>query len=268
MACQSKNAGALPTRSAPTAPRTRFTDPALIRLLAQLSQLDGRGSQQAFAERLGQWFHWTDASALSAALDTRPVSLPVAPRGAPEAEAQAFARVRSTLALAIAQDCSLAAEPRRSHRPAPGALASPSAPPADFATYRRRYLVRQQAMEASIGPLRARVRATLASMSPDRARLAALDAVMERMLGARERALLSAVPVLLEKHFEGLRHTHQVASVETPAPDKPHSGLQPEAWLAGFCQTLQAVLLAELDLRLQPVEGLLAALYKKATQPT
>ncbi len=60
-------------------------------------------------------------------------------------------------------------------------------------------------------------------------------------------------------HFERLRRAEQ----ETPA-DAEASGnapaLTPGAWLDVFRKDMQSVLLAELDLRFQPVEGLLAAL--------
>lgn len=229
----------------PGSPRTRFTDPALIRLLAQLAQLDAGGEPPAFAERLSQWLHWTDATALSAALDEAP-AVPAKPSRplAHGAEASELARVRSALVTGIAQDCALAQPPIRPQGPRgpAAAQAAPPEEPLDFATLRRRYINRQQAMSAAIEPLRARLRATLAGASADLARLASLDAVMERVLGPRERALLGAVPVLLEKHFDHLR---QAAAA---------------GWADTFGQRMQAVLLAELDVRLQPAEGLLAAL--------
>ena len=43
--------------------------------------------------------------------------------------------------------------------------------------------------------------------------------------------------------------------------------LQPGAWLHTFCQDMRAVLLAELELRLQPVAGLLDALNEVTRQP-
>lgn len=114
-------------------------------------------------------------------------------------------------------------------------------------------------MEASISALRGRLRATLASISPDMARLAAVDAVMEQVLGEHERSLLSTVPVLLAKHFERLHRANHAAQADTQVPAE-HRGVQPEAWLDAFCKDMQSVLLAELDIRLQPVEGLLEAL--------
>lgn len=224
--------------------RTGFTGPALIRLLARLADGDVRESRQAFADRLGQWLNWTDAISLSAALNGSPAAAPSGARvGASAAEAEC-ARARAALVKAIAEDST----------PAPSMSTS-----ADFSPYRRRYLARQQAMEAGIGPLRARLRAMLAAGSPAMARLAGVDAVMEQVLVEHERSLLSTVPVLLEKHFERLRRAAQ-------PQDEPDTEAQPEAWLDVFRKNMQDLLLAELDFRLQPIEGLLEALRMRQPQ--
>ncbi len=120
-------------------------------------------------------------------------------------------------------------------------------PPPEFAVYRQRYLARQQAMETAIGASRGGLRDALAARSPALARLAAVDAVMEQALAAREQALLGMLPTRLQKHFERLRHE--------AGPEAP-----PAAWLPAFRRDLQALLLAELDFRLQPLEGLMQAL--------
>jgi len=157
----------------------------------------------------------------------------------------------------------------------------------DFAPYRQRYIARQQAMEAGIGPLRGRLRAVLAAKSPELARLASVDAVMEQALDPQEQRLLATVPSLLEKYFKRLRQGHlatlaneteetdetdqaaQAVMGATPAPEgqgKPSSSpiqAQPAAWLDAFGKDMQGVLLAELDIRFQPVEGLLEALRAK-----
>jgi hypothetical protein len=112
-------------------------------------------------------------------------------------------------------------------------------------------------MEAGIGPLRERVRAVLASGSPAMARLAAVDEVMGQVLDARAHSLLATVPAVLEKHFERLR---QAAS----APDEPGDEAPPEAWRDVFHKDIQDVLLAELDFRFQPIEGLLEALRMRS----
>ena len=50
------------------------------------------------------------------------------------------------------------------------------------------------------------------------------------------------------------------------SPDDPARWMQPGGWLARFCADMQRVLLAELDLRLMPVAGLVAALDKESTE--
>lgn len=261
--------------------RTVFHGSTLARLLSRLTDIDVRESRQGTADRLSQWFGWTDAISLSAALDGSPAAAQSSSRASGNAEQSECTRVRAALTQAIAEDCAPAVAKKRVHPHHPQAPATPAKPiaptapatpagdtPVDtaaaFAPYRRRYLTRQQAMETRIAPLRARVRATLATRSPDMARLAAVDVVMEQALAAQERRLLSTVPVLLEKHFERLRQAAQPVPDDTIdltlAPGEPAATTPSSEWLNVFCRHMQDVLLAELDIRLQPVEGLLDAL--------
>ena len=124
----------------------------------------------------------------------------------------------------------------------------------DFQPFRRRCFSLQQAMEAAISPLRTQLRTAVSRLSPALAQLAALDAVMATTLAPREQAQLAQMPVLLEKHFMRLRQT--AAAHPTPAP-----------WLDQFRQDMQQLMLAELDLRLQPVQGLLATLQQAHPAP-
>lgn len=236
--------------------RSGFNGSALIRLLSRLAEADVREPANPTADRLSQWFGWTDAISLSAALDGTPATAPTsirAPRNTEESECN---RVRSALANAIVEDNTFGA----------GKDAT-----SDFAPYRRRYLARQQAMEAGVGSLRSRLRSAMAAKSPAMARLASVDVVMAQVLEAREHSLLSAVPGLLERHFERLRKASEApaaeeetkeAEAETPDTAAPPS----DAWLDVFRKDAQDVLLAELDFRFQPVEGLLDALRTQATR--
>jgi hypothetical protein len=117
----------------------------------------------------------------------------------------------------------------------------------------------QQSMETSVGNLRRRLRAVLAGRSPAMSRLAMVDAAMERALGAREQQLLSSVPIALRGHFERLRRAEGERLAQAQAQsDLPAA--ERGAWLALFRKDMQCVLVAELELRFQPVQGLLAAL--------
>jgi hypothetical protein len=137
-----------------------------------------------------------------------------------------------------------------------------------YEPYRRYYLSHQHDMEDSVGPLRARVREVLLRATPALKQLATLDAALDGILCERESRLLSTLPMLLQRRFAHLHKAHQqqLPPAETPAddtavPDASARWLQAGGWLARFRQEMQTVLLAELDVRLQPTLGLLEALH-------
>ncbi|WP_025596772.1 DUF3348 domain-containing protein [Burkholderia sp. WSM2230] len=230
--------------------RTALSGPALVRLLARFAQVDVPEPRQSLSDRLSQWLGWTDAIALSSALTGAPPAVPASARTFGSAEEAECARVRTSFVNTIAGDSAFANAKRRG-----SAYAGPPAAPVDYALFRQRYQAMQQSMETGVGNLRGRLRALLAATTPAMGRLAVLDAVMERALAERERSLLANLPMLLAGHFERLRDAGQQAeAAESMAPGTPG------AWLDVFRKDMQSVLLAELDIRLQPVEGLLAAL--------
>ena len=212
--------------------RSGLTGTALVRLLAGMAEARASEPRAAFADGLVQWVGWTDAIALSAALE-RPA--PAAPATSPDRHTEEHAeyeRVRAALAQAIGRETQAAG-------------CSPLEAGMGFSPYRQCCVARQQAMGVAIGALRERVRAALAAGGPDPARLAAVDAVLARALAVQEQRLFAGVPARLEKHFQRLCGAEAT-----------------QARLDAFRADLQAVLLAELELRLQPVEGLLEALRR------
>ncbi|WP_354177481.1 DUF3348 domain-containing protein [Burkholderia plantarii] len=302
-------------RMPPSPPRTLSGAPALVRLLASLGDtglpLPAQAAQQPLADRLSQWLSWTDAVTLSSVLDA-PAPAPAPAGGSARARddeaAQRCRKLRATLSAAIAGDPVLAPAQaarrgaaagfgarRAQHRPAPDTPATD----ADFAVYRQSYLALQQLMDSDIGELRTFLRGRLVASSPAMARLAVLDAAMERSLATRERSLFGAVPGRLAARFERLRRealanpairTDQAdqsgqsdradrvepasartsAAGQSGADNADHGGPAasagapaPLAWLDTFRKDLQSVLLAELEVRFQPVEGLLAALHAR-----
>jgi hypothetical protein len=240
--------------------RTPLTGSAFIRALAALNDVHAPASPDAFAQRLSQWFDWTHAFALSAALgdgSARPDVPGMGGLGALSADEREFARVRAALTKTIS-DAAAGAAPAR--RPAsagrPQAAVAPTPLPVDFGTWRQRYAQCQLAMETQIVPLRRRLRSSLADRSAALGRLAELDTVMEQVVGAHERALLAGVAARLEPRFDVLRGPQ-----DDPPSDAPP---RPRPWLDRFRQEMRDLLLAELDLRLQPVEGLLEACRKSS----
>ncbi|WP_404629658.1 DUF3348 family protein [Dyella ginsengisoli] len=262
--------------------RPAVRGPTFIRLLARLAEVDVAAPGQSLPDRLGQWLDWNHALSLAAALDSHPAMPEDTATPLDDLPAEC-SRARDTLLAAIRNEPLLASD-------------APPASEPDFAPYRHAYLTRQRAMQAAVGSLRGRLRDALLQSSPssgtatsppsrhsrergnpscsstetkmdDRhpplksasrfrgnddderprdgaalARLAEVDAVMEVALTPREHTLLAKVPELLAQRFARL-----------------HAGGQPH-WLDAFRREMQSVLLAELDLRFQPVDALLAAL--------
>ncbi len=244
-------------------PGTSLNSARLVRVLANLAVADVVEAKQSLAERLGQWLDFTDAMALFSALNG---NAPVTKTKASDSSVQGeFARVRTTLADSITMDGVLNPGRARIKLPTP----APNAPvesAADFSPYHRYYQAHQRDMNAAIGPLRANVRAVLASGSPALQRLAALDAVLEQALATRERNLLATLPLLLAKRFGHLYKAHQEALGDRLDLDDPEMWMRPGGWLAMYCRDMQAVLLAELEVRLQPVAGLIEALLTRTNE--
>jgi hypothetical protein len=255
--------------------------PALIRLLARLTDVEVAESSQSLSDRLSQWLGWTDAIGLSTALnghsrgghprggppragaprDDHPPAVAAGVQADGHAEEAECARLRTSLAKAIVGDSTFAAARRRGSAQAPAQNASADTA-VDYAVFRQRYLSIQQTMETTIGDLRGRLRAMLATRTPAMARLAVVDAVMERALSPREHNLLATVPGMLAGHFERLRAAERETLAAAEAAGDAAGG-RSGAWLDVFRKDMQSVLLAELELRFQPVEGLLAALLTR-----
>lgn len=189
------------------------------------------------AARLGGWLGWADAIALSQVLaaPAAATSNAAARREALDWAAAALERVQADL-LAGFDDALLA---RDAAEAAPENL-----PLADLlAPFRLHHTQQQRAMAARVASLRERLRPRLAEISSALARTAQLDAVLDRALAAQERPLFAGLPTLLAKRAES------------------HHATDPRGWRARFWSDLQRALRAELDLRLQPVLGLIEALH-------
>ncbi|MFG6486566.1 DUF3348 family protein [Roseateles sp. BYS78W] len=189
------------------------------------------------AERLGAGLGWADAIGLSQVLATPPATgtNPAAQREAKDWATAALDRLQAELAAAF-DDAELAAD---AAAPAPEGVAL-----ADLlAPFRLHHAQQQRSMAARIATLRERLRPRLTEASGALARLAQLDALFERALATQERERLAGLAALLTKRAES------------------HHAADPRRWRTRFWADLQRALRAELDLRLQPVQGLVEALH-------
>ena len=201
--------------------------------------------------QLGQSLSWRDAIALSQALGL-PLSLPpeAAPAEAPKLPWPAeLERVCRSLQAGFQDSSSL-----RTATPSDASLAEAAAP------FRLHHANQQRAMAQRLASLREGVRKALTARTPELARLAALDAVLEQALAEPERQKLAVLPSMLVRRVALLR-----AAEPDGDADWPFKGWRQSLWAE-----LQQVLQAELDLRLQPLLGLLEALHPdwEAGSPT
>jgi hypothetical protein len=213
-------------------------------MLTRLTDVDAPQSGASLPDRLSLWLDWKQAIALSTALDGKPSEPPDDVPAFGKAAEDECLRSRDALIQAIATDRAFATTAQREAQGMPSLDAAN-----DYAPLRQRYIALQRKIQATTGSLRGNLRDMLSRESPELARLAEVDAVMELALSPREQSLLGKLPTLLGEYFDGLRQRAQANSAEPSA-----------AWLDVFRKDMQSVLLAELDVRFQPVEGLLAAL--------
>lgn len=209
----------------------------MVHLLQEWVQTDAEPARQDVAERLGGWLSAFDSVKLDSALQAIASYGAQARQGGLAVDAHALEElcrhVKNALTDLITTLAAQAADP---------------AEPPDYGQHLQRYAELQKRMASQVTACRAQVRQALSKGSPTLRQLAALDGVMVQMLGEREQKLLSAVPLYLERRFEHWRQTQQHAQATS-------------GWLHGFHQDMRQMLLAELQLRLQPILGLIEAVH-------
>ncbi len=254
-------------------PRASLHSAPLVRFLTEHALLAPQPAQDHVGERLGQWLDFRQAIPLHALLQSgdQPMAAPPARVVADADAVRAHVdKTRELLSASILHAAPVPGTPR---------LALPADAPEQplklsqaWEPYRRYAATHQRQMETCIDTLRTQVRATVAHASAALHQLALLDAAYEQALREREARLLASLPAKMELRFMHLAgsapalavpepETSPTASAKTKAPPAPS---KPD-WLLQFEGELQQALLAELDLRLQPVLGLADAY--QAQQP-
>jgi len=247
--------------------RATFNRSALVRVLSDTLP-EVIDPKYDFGERLGQWLDFSDALTLFSVLNTEAgTGTPIHIDGS-KLSAQ-LARVRHNLSDSIHNNGVFSADSAESPARIPFPTPLPNATPesaADFSPYHRYYLAHQRDMNAAITALRANARKALAGQSAAGQKLADIDAAFEKFLTLRERNLLSNIPIMLGKRFDQ-RYAEHRATLANDIADDPATWMQPGSWLEAFCHDAQTALLAELELRLKPAAGLVAALAALAATP-
>lgn len=121
------------------------------------------------------------------------------------------------------------------------------AQPLDYQPYLKLHEALQRDLDFKARTLQADIRKCLAQSSASGARLAALDAALAEPIARRSRVLFAKIPGLLQAHFKAI----------TAQADVPDTAVQQQ-----LSDTLQTILLAEIEARLLPALGLVEALEK------
>lgn len=225
----------------------------LLKLLADNGALKSPGELPCFGERLSRLFGLGDTMKLDAATAHRARQTGVRQ---PEVVDRLIAELANTRKALIRRIQSFAEYPNNGTAPDPEATLNA-------------WLALQRKVAASSRQLRDKVRNAMKDQGQAMARLAQLDAVFDHTMAAWTAQAFAQTPRILEQ---------QLASPATPIETPPASGASdtsashtpspPEADVATnrfrrFCEDAQTLLLAELDLRLEPVLGLLEACHNE-----
>jgi hypothetical protein len=241
-----------------------------VRFLTEHALLEPQFAPDNVGERLGQWLDFRQAIPLHALLQSgEPPATPAPTRAVADA-ATVRAHVDKTRALLSESILRAAPVPGTPRIPLPtNAPERPLKLAQAWEPYRRYASTHQRQMESCIETLRTQVRATVAHGGAALHHLALLDAAYEQALREREARLLASLPAKLEVRFMQLAGSApaEAAPPETSPAASAHRQAPTAApkpdWLMQFEDELQQALLAELDLRLQPVLGLVDAYQAK-----
>ena len=156
-------------------------------------------------------------------------------------------------------------------------------PEAGFQAYQRFYNLHQSQLDHRVLLLRRQLQEALAGQSPQLAQLAELDRSLADKLGDYTRRVFASIPRLLAQRFYFLNQQYRaVQDAQRSAAgdsemklelepelmsDSPALWMQKGAWLDNFFTEMQGLLLAELELRLLPVMGLMEALDAEVVTP-
>ncbi len=225
-----------------------------MRVLAELLDTDGQLSHQDFIERLARSFDLADSIRISTVHEAvfEPTDAqPVVSRGTIRDE---FQRERAAIVGSAAQSFSPQASANRTRFPRARAEMTVDEI-MDAAPYLSFYSAQQRIIDFRIRDLHARTRDALADLSPPLARLAALDTVLAGPLAGPARRAFAAIPRLLGQRFASLRDQHR-----RTATDPSRIRERWEVTLLQLRSEMRSLLLAEIETRLLPTQGLVDAL--------
>ncbi len=131
---------------------------------------------------------------------------------------------------------------------------------AAFDPYAAFYVARQRDLAMKVRRLREHQRKLVRQASDEHAQLAALDEALDDALNTRTQELFSVIPKLLARRFGKLAFAETDALPKRSTARDLEPWLEPDGWITRFCGDMRELLLAELEIRLRPVIGLMESL--------
>lgn len=127
----------------------------------------------------------------------------------------------------------------------------------EFEPVQNAWLALRRRITANSRQLRDKVRKAMQTQGQTLARLAELDSVFDHTMAGYTSQSFSQISRVLEQRFQAL---------QTPSEQTQESGQPTENWFHRYCEETQIMLLAELDVRLEPVLGLLEACHNEVNK--
>lgn len=230
----------------------------LVRFLADLEVSDVAVSHKNFTARLGGLIGLSASITLSTVLEKLPARAFEPRVVSTEVVKEQFLHEQKEIVQYLIEHFVSSEASTRIKLPVPKAGAQREEL-MDYEPYQRFYAIRQREMASRVQRLRVDVRESVSGLSPELAQLSVLDTALDEMFSQHSQKSFSAIPRLLEKRFRHLLDEHQQAYIGQETDD-PERWVQAGGWLEKFYVEMQGLLLAELDVRLQPVLGLVEAL--------
>lgn len=235
---------------------TRLNTTRLISLLSSLTDRSATLPRNQVAQGLGRMIDLPDSISIADTLDKLPRIKP----GETGMQADPVLRLQrghAAMIKTVTGSLSMGSSPARITL---GMFIEPAAgkdgalqPPPDYQAYLKLHAALQRDLDFKARTLQADIRKCLAQHSRNSARLAAIDGALAEPIARRSRALFAKIPGLLQAHFQAI----------AAQADVPEEAVQQQ-----LSDTLQTVLLAEIEARLLPALGLIEALEEEVDTQT
>jgi hypothetical protein len=249
----------------------------LVRLLSDQNVSGIRVSQSHFAERFAQMLHFSSIINLSMALeDVSGSASAFKPSGISGPSIRnAFLSAQTELVRFIIAGFTPTARTMDGHLPTAESLhthcewtgifsakhkGKSKKQTTAYEPYRKFYMNRQRGLDIKVQHLRAEIRDSISGLSPALAQLSRMDKAISEAISEASREIFALVPKLLEQRFSRLFDLHRQELPGNPEAADLEPWMKPGGWISAFCMEMRELLLAELEVRLQPVVGMIDSL--------